>query len=59
MSLTILKVLKYAKYNLKGGNSPFQQRIGRNQLDNAIKLLEKGKKPKDNFREDDLREEGK
>jgi len=59
MSTTIFEVLYNAQHNLKEGNPAFQQMIGRSQLDNAIKLLEKGKNLYDDFNEDDLREEEK
>lgn len=58
MSLTIMEVLYNAQFNLKAGALEIQHTIGRNQLDNAIKLLEKGKKLDDDFNEDDLDREG-
>lgn len=41
MAVTILEALKNAEYNLNS-NIGFQVSIGKNQLHNAVELLEKG-----------------
>jgi len=46
---TILEALENARYNLKNGVLPIQTKIGINQLDNAIALLEKGYEPYDDI----------
>jgi len=58
MSTTIFEVLYNAQHNLKEGNPAFQQMLGRSQLDNVIRLLEKGKELDDTFRDEDLEEGG-
>lgn len=42
MAVTILEALQNARINLSADTSPFQNGIGRAQLNNAIGLLEKG-----------------
>jgi len=42
MSVTILEVLQNADYNLQQSLMPFQVKLAKDQLHNAVTLLEKG-----------------
>lgn len=42
MSVTILEALMNAKHNLKSASIPFPFSMGKEQLHNAVTLLEKG-----------------
>lgn len=42
MAATILEALQNANHNLKAGFIPFQVLIAKDQLNNAVTLLEKG-----------------
>ena len=55
MGLSILEVLQNAQYNLKVSRPSFQKRMGKEQLDNAILLLENGKDIKDQYDEYELK----
>lgn len=55
MSVTIMEALMNAKYNLIEGRIPLQMQMGKEQLNNAVTLLEKGYSLEDNL--DDLIEE--
>lgn len=58
MSLTILEVLENASYNLQNMHSPaIQLPMAKEQLKNAIKLLNDGKDLYDEFKEEDLTED--
>jgi len=50
--LTIYEVLLNAQYNLCEAKMPFQIEIGKDQLNNAIAQIEKGKKLDDVFDEE-------
>lgn len=54
MSLTILEVLENADYNLQNQTIPLQVILAKEQLHNALKLINKGKKLEDDFNEEDL-----
>lgn len=51
---TILEVLQNAEINLGVNTAGFQNTLGRNQLKNAIILLEKGKDVNEEYNEEDL-----
>jgi hypothetical protein len=42
MSVTIMEALQNAQHNIVRGQSAFQFAIGKDQLNNAVTLLEKG-----------------
>lgn len=54
MSLTIHEVLENADYNLQNAKFQTQIDLAREQLHNALQLLDKGKTLEDDFREEDL-----
>lgn len=49
MSLTILEVLENADYNLQEARLPMQIDIAKDQLHNALNLLNQGMKLEDDF----------
>jgi len=54
MSLSILEVLENADYNLQNARLPMQIDLAKRQLNNALKLINKGKTLEDTFNEEDL-----
>lgn len=54
MSLTILEVLENARYNMGGQVPQVQLPLAKEQLENAIKALENGYSPDDDFDEEML-----
>lgn len=57
MSLTILEVLENADYNLQNMRLPMQLELAKEQLHNALKLIDNGKELDDDFNEEDLKVE--
>lgn len=55
MSATIFEVLKEARRNLREGQLDLPQRTGREQLNNVIKLIDKGRDVWDIYNLDDLK----
>lgn len=51
MAHTIMDVLKNAEYNLNN-NNPFSIMVGREQLSNAVRLLEEGYNLDDEFEQE-------
>lgn len=55
MSLTILEVLENADYNLQEAKLPMQIEIGKDQLHNALDLIDQGMTLEDDFDESKLK----
>ena len=59
MSLTIHEVLENADHNLRNGVMPFQVDLAKDQLHNALNLLNQGMTLDDDFDEDKLKTDEK